>query len=97
MVFDKMNKKEFVEYMAEEKGIKKVEALNIVNTFISTLLEVTANKTEVQMIGEFGTKIKLVEERVFCNPKDRSQSSTKPEHYKVVMKLGSKFQSTINE
>jgi len=97
MEITKLNKKEFIEALAGINDIKKTEAADIVNTFINTLLEVTSQGKEVQMLGEIGTKIKLVEERVYENPQDRTQQCVKPAHLKVTVKLGSKFQKAVNE
>lgn len=92
----KLNKKEFIAYMAEKNEMKKVEASNVINTFIGTLLEATAEGYDVSMIGELSTKVKEVAERTYDNPQDRNVQITIPAHKKVSVKLGSKFQLAVN-
>ena len=92
----KLNKKEFIAYMAEKNGMKKVEATALINTFIDTMLEATAEGYDVCMLGEMSTKIKDVAERAYDNPQDRTEKIVIKAHKKVTMKLGSKFQLVAN-
>lgn len=92
----KMNKKEFIASMAKRNGTTKVQASKELANVLGTLLDVSADGMELQLLGEFSTEIRDVAERSYPNPQDREQTVTVPAHKKFVIKAGSKFQAVVN-
>ena len=92
----KMNKKELIGAMALRNGTTKVQAAKELSNVLGTLLDLTADLKEVQLLGDFSTEIRDVESRDYPNPQDRTQIVTVDAHKKVVIKAGSKFQAAVN-
>ena len=49
-----MNKSQVIDAVAQKTGLKKKEAENVVNAFLSTIEDALANEEKVQLVG-FGT------------------------------------------
>ena len=92
----KMNKKEFIGAMSKRNGTTKVQASKELANVLGTLLDVSADNIEVQLLGEFSTEIRDVAERVYPNPQNREETVTIEAHKKFVIKAGSKFQAAVN-
>ena len=63
-----MNKSQVIDAVAQKTGLKKKEAENVVNAFLSTIEDALANEEKVQLVG-FGTfETKVRKARIGRNP-----------------------------
>jgi nucleoid DNA-binding protein len=93
---DSVNKKGFIDAMAELHDIKKVEAERIIDRFTSTLEYVVGNGMGVKLLGSMVVTVKDVAETTRPNPQDRTKSVTTPAHKKVVIKAGKALKDAAN-
>ena len=91
-----MTKEQFIDRMAKNGGIKKIEADRYVNLFIDTLLECLKEEGKVKFQGFGKFEVKDVKERVGRNPKN-GDSCTIPCHKAVKFKAGKRFSDEVNE
>ena len=64
-----MTKEEFINFIAEQEKITKVEAEKIINIFTKSVTSVLSKKQEVSLIGFGLFSVKHVEERQGRNPR----------------------------
>ena len=91
-----IGKKEFADKIAENRGIKKKAAYQLVDTFIETVMSYLGEGETVkfQNFGKF--EMKTAKERVVRNPKT-GQSCIVPEHQKVKFKASEILADRIQE
>lgn len=87
-----LNKKEFVNVIAERAGTTKQQALVIIETFLEGLASVVADGNGLQLSGYLNIKIKDVAEVTRFNPQNRDEKITTPAHKAVKIKAGSHLQ-----
>ena len=93
-----MNKEEFINFIAKEKLIKKVEAEKIVNIFTSSIISAMSKKNRnqsVSLIGFGSFSVSYVEGRTGKNPKDGSPITIEAYH-QPRFKAGQKLKDSVN-
>ena len=91
-----MTKEQFIDRMAKNGGINKIEADRYVNLFINTLLECLKEEGKVVFSGFGKFEVKDVKERVGRNPKN-GDTCIIPKHKAVKFKAGKRFSDEVNE
>lgn len=88
-------KEQFVNRMAKNGGIMKIEAYKYVNLFIDTLLECLKDDGMVKFTGFGKFEVKDTKERVGRNPKN-GNTCIIPKHKAVKFKAGKHFLDEVN-
>ena len=91
-----MTKEQFIDRMAKNGGIKKIEADRYVNLFINTLLESLKEEGMVKFTGFGKFEVKDTKERVGRNPQNGNEYII-PKHKAVKFKAGKRFSDEVNE
>ena len=91
-----MTKEQFIDRIAKNGGIKKIEAYRYVNLFIDTLLECLKEEGIVKFSGFGKFEVKDTKERVGRNPKN-GDTCIIPKHKAVKFKAGKRFSDEVNE
>lgn len=91
-----MTKEQFIDRMAKNGGIKKIEADRYVNLFIDTLLECLKEEGKVKFQGFGKFEVKDTKEREGRNPKN-GNTCIIPKHKAVKFKAGKRFSDEVNE
>lgn len=91
-----MTKEQFIDRMAKNGGIKKIEADRYVNLFIDTLLECLKEEGMVRFQGFGKFEVRTAKERVGRNPKN-GNTCIIPKHKAVKFKAGKRFSDEVSE
>ena len=91
-----MTKEQFINRMAKNGGIKKIEAYRYVNLFIDTLLECLKEEGKVKFQGFGKFEVRTAKERVGRNPKN-GNTCIIPKHKAVKFKVGKRFSDEVNK
>ena len=91
-----MTKEQFIDRIAKNGGIKKIEAYRYVNLVIDTLLECLKEEGIVKFSGFGKFEVKDTKERVGRNPKN-GDTCIIPKHKAVKFKAGKRFSDEVNE
>lgn len=90
-----MNKAELIEALADKTGLRRKDAKDVLDAYISIITDRMCNREEVNLVG-FGSFVpKLQTERLARNPKS-GEPILIPERTTVKFKAGKILLDTVN-
>jgi DNA-binding protein HU-beta len=91
-----LNRKSFIDLMADINDTKKVEAEKALDQVLNGIVAAVSEGEDLTLLGYFQMKIKDVAESTRPNPQNRDEKITTPAHRAVKFKSGSMLNDIVN-
>ena len=92
----KMNKKEFVAYIAEKHGGSQKKATEVINIFTDSITKALSEGNEISLIGFGNFSVQKVEARKGNNPRTQEKIDI-PAYNQVRFKVGTVLKKACNQ